>query len=175
MANCTGIERSRPRLARMAAICSAFAASPARIAAGSPGVSRSMRNTSTATMSSTGIVANNRRTMNPTMKKPLRKSGSEPDFRHQRNGYGKSGSDPDFCYGALWFRFVKLVFLHVPVGVSAADHQPADVLAGRIGIDVFAERRMRAYFEGAHLDLLGDGLSLRGVGLARELVAQLLD
>ena len=63
MPNCTGIERSRPRLARIAAICSLLAASPARIAAGSPGVRRSIRNTSTATTSSTGIVASSRRAM----------------------------------------------------------------------------------------------------------------
>ena len=48
----------------MAAICSVVAASPARIAAGSPGVSRSMRNTSTATTSSTGMVAATRRARN---------------------------------------------------------------------------------------------------------------
>ena len=40
------------------------AASPAIIAAGSPGVSRSIRNTSTATTNSTGIVASTRRTRN---------------------------------------------------------------------------------------------------------------
>src|SRR5687767_11177896 len=149
MANCTGSERSRPRLARIAAICSELAASPARIAAGSPGVSRSMRKTSTATISSTGIVANNRLTINPIIKKAP--------------------------YGALWVRFVKLILLHIPVRVAAADHQAGDVLAHRIRIDVLAERRVRADLEGAHLDLLGDRFALGVVGLARELVAQLLD
>ena len=51
----------------MRAICSVFAASPARIAAGSPGVRRSIRNTSTATISRTGIVATSRRAMKAYM------------------------------------------------------------------------------------------------------------
>jgi hypothetical protein len=63
MANCTGSGRSSPRLARIAVICSVLAASPARIAAGSQGVSRSIRNTSTATIRRTGIVASSRRAM----------------------------------------------------------------------------------------------------------------
>src|SRR2546422_878851 len=56
MPNWTTIGLSRPSPARMRSICSAFAASPAMIAAGSPGVRRSSMKTSTATMSSTGIV-----------------------------------------------------------------------------------------------------------------------
>jgi hypothetical protein len=63
MANCTGSGRSRPRLARIAAICSEVAASPARIAAGSPGVSLRRRKTRTATMKRTGMVPSSRRAM----------------------------------------------------------------------------------------------------------------
>src|SRR5215207_1737147 len=53
--------RSRPSLARTAAIASAVASSPAMIAAGSPGASRSRKNTNTATTTITGIVARSRR------------------------------------------------------------------------------------------------------------------
>ena len=57
MKNCVTIGPSSPSRVRIAAICSALALSPAMIAAGSPGVSRSIRNTSTATISITGTVA----------------------------------------------------------------------------------------------------------------------
>src|SRR5476651_1640846 len=57
MPNCTGMGRSSPRPARISATWSGLAASPAMIAAGSPGVSRSIRNTNTATISRTGMVA----------------------------------------------------------------------------------------------------------------------
>src|ERR1035437_6543387 len=57
MPNCTARGRSSPRPARICATCSGLAASPAMITAGSPGVSRSIRNTSTATISRTGMVA----------------------------------------------------------------------------------------------------------------------
>src|SRR5258706_5312456 len=57
MPNCARIGRSRPSSVRMRAIWSVLAASPARIAAGSPGARRSKRNTSTATISRTGTVA----------------------------------------------------------------------------------------------------------------------
>jgi hypothetical protein len=53
--------RSRPSFARTAAIASAVASSPAMIAAGSPGASRSKKNTNTATTTITGIVARSRR------------------------------------------------------------------------------------------------------------------
>src|SRR6185503_7830810 len=61
MPNWTRIGRSRPSSARMRAICSVLAASPARIAAGSPGARRSSRKTRTATISSTGRVASSLR------------------------------------------------------------------------------------------------------------------
>jgi hypothetical protein len=61
MPNCTTSGRSRPRLARIAAMFSALAASPARMAAGSPGVSLSRRKTRTATTSRTGTVPSSRR------------------------------------------------------------------------------------------------------------------
>jgi hypothetical protein len=63
MPNCTMSGRSRPRLARIAAMFSAVAASPARIAAGSPGVSLRRRKTRTATMKRTGMVPSSRRAM----------------------------------------------------------------------------------------------------------------
>jgi hypothetical protein len=77
MPNCSGIERSRPRPVRICAICSVLAASPASIAAGSPGVSRSIRNTSTATISSTGIVDSSRRNRNDNMRRTLRRSSDD--------------------------------------------------------------------------------------------------
>ena len=57
MKNWVKMGSSRPRRFRISAICSLLALSPAMIAAGSPGVSRSIRNTSTATMIITGTVA----------------------------------------------------------------------------------------------------------------------
>lgn len=57
MANWVMIGWSRPRRLRISATCSALALSPAMIAAGSAGVSRNIRKTSTATTSITGIVA----------------------------------------------------------------------------------------------------------------------
>ena len=47
----------------MSAIWSEVALSPAITAAGSPGVSRSMRKTNTATTASTGMMATRRRAM----------------------------------------------------------------------------------------------------------------
>jgi hypothetical protein len=63
MKNCVTIGSSRPSRLRISAICSALALSPAMIAAGSPGVSRSIRNTKSATISITGRVAARRRRM----------------------------------------------------------------------------------------------------------------
>ena len=60
--NCSVIGRSSPRRARMSATSCEVALSPAMIAAGSPAVSRSMRNTRTATTTMTGMVAINRLT-----------------------------------------------------------------------------------------------------------------
>ena len=48
---------SRPSRFLISATCSELALSPAMMAAGSDGVSRSIRNTSTATISITGMVA----------------------------------------------------------------------------------------------------------------------
>jgi hypothetical protein len=61
--NCATIERSSPRRARMSTMSCEVAAAPAMMAAGSPGVSRSIENTSTATIAMTGIVASKRRAM----------------------------------------------------------------------------------------------------------------
>ncbi len=63
MKNCVRIGWSRPSWSRISATCSALALSPAMIAAGSPGVSRSIRNTSMATITITGMVAARRRRM----------------------------------------------------------------------------------------------------------------
>src|SRR5262245_61483053 len=60
-ANCSTTGRSSPSLARTAAIDSAVASSPAMMAAGSPGASRSRKNTNTATTAITGMVASKRR------------------------------------------------------------------------------------------------------------------
>jgi hypothetical protein len=55
------IGSSSPRRLRIWAICSVVALSPAMMAAGSDGVRRSIRNTSTATISITGMVASSLR------------------------------------------------------------------------------------------------------------------
>ena len=62
-ANCSRIGRSRPSLLRTWAICRDVASSPAMMAAGSPGASRSRKNTNTATTTMTGMVASSRRRM----------------------------------------------------------------------------------------------------------------
>ena len=61
MKNCSIIGRSRPSWLRICATCSVVALSPAMIAAGSDGVSRSIRKMKTATTSITGIVPSSRR------------------------------------------------------------------------------------------------------------------
>ncbi len=61
MKNCSIIGRSRPSWLRICATCSVVALSPAMIAAGSEGVSRSIRKMKTATTSITGIVPSSRR------------------------------------------------------------------------------------------------------------------
>ncbi|MNS41439.1 hypothetical protein D3C72_737900 [compost metagenome] len=55
--NWVASDRSSPMCSRICASCVSVAASPASISAGSPGVSRSRQNTSTATVSTTGTVA----------------------------------------------------------------------------------------------------------------------
>ena len=60
--NCWRMGWLKPSRSRISAICAPLALSPAMIAAGSPGVSRSIRNTKIATMPSTGMVASRRRT-----------------------------------------------------------------------------------------------------------------
>ncbi len=61
MKNCSIIGRSRPSWLRICATCSVVALSPAMTAAGSDGVSRSIRKMKTATTSITGTVPSNRR------------------------------------------------------------------------------------------------------------------
>ena len=65
--NCSRIGRLSPSLSRISAIWPAVALSPAMIAAGSPGVSRSIRNTKIATIASTGTVASRRRATKASM------------------------------------------------------------------------------------------------------------
>ena len=61
MPNCVHTGWSRPSLRRMPSISSGEALSPAMIAAGSPGVRCSSKNTNSATTSITGMVASRRR------------------------------------------------------------------------------------------------------------------
>ena len=61
MKNCVKIEPDRPSFSRISAMSALVAASPAMTAAGSPGVSRSIRKMSTATISTTGMVERMRR------------------------------------------------------------------------------------------------------------------
>ena len=72
---------SRPSFARMSAIWSEVALSPAITAAGSPGVSRSMRKTNTATTARTGMMATRRRAMKSSIPPQLspRASGGPLD------------------------------------------------------------------------------------------------
>src|SRR5512147_3351931 len=130
MPNCTGIERSSPRLERIWAICSVLAASPARIAAGSPGVSRSMRKTSTATTSSTGIVDSRRR----RMKVYISERGAAT--RRLRPPSDPPGERAPL--GAPDHVGIRLVLLYVPVDVPRSDHPAGDVLARGERVDVFA-------------------------------------
>src|SRR2546422_4301963 len=148
MPNWTTIGLSRPSPARMRSICSAFAASPAMIAAGSPGVRRSSMKTSTATMSSTGIVDSSLLRIKAYItKRPLA--------------------------GPLC-KSLGSVLLHIPVNVARPDDPAGHVLARGERIHVLAQRRMRADLEGARLDRLGERLLLRLLGRARKIVAQLL-
>src|SRR5688572_7173605 len=142
MPNCARIGLSRPRLARMRAICSVLAASPARIAAGSPGARRSTMNTSTATMSSTGIVAAKRRRMKFSMKK---------------NGPGQ---------GPFQAAPEPSILLQVPVDIAIGDEEAADVLPRGHRLRVLAQRHVRADLESACLQRFGHLLFLRRVGLA---------
>ncbi|BDC26451.1 hypothetical protein NB2BOR_A07420 [Bordetella parapertussis] len=61
--NCTVSGSVRPSDLRMFSIWAGVAESPAMMAAASPGVRRSSRNTNTATITTTGIVASTRRRM----------------------------------------------------------------------------------------------------------------
>src|ERR1700679_4212327 len=61
MKNCAAIGRSRPSSDRIWAMSASEAELPAITAAGSPGLNRSIRNTSTATMTTTGTTAATRR------------------------------------------------------------------------------------------------------------------
>src|SRR5689334_6588528 len=84
--NCTTIGRSSPRLARIFSMFSGVAASPARIAAGSPGLRRRIRKTTKATIPMTGMVARSRFRTNAAM--PVRSSRSAlvdvPERRERR-------------------------------------------------------------------------------------------
>src|SRR5271170_7357940 len=114
------------------------AASPAKMAAGSPALKRNSRNTMVATIAITGIVASNRCSRN-------RDKGSGDllvDVPEHRRRSGQKARDR--------------------VAIGKGD----GVLPGRyIGHD----------FVSALLNILGDLLLLDGVGLAREIVAQLFD
>src|SRR5688572_533504 len=152
MPNCTTIGRSRPRPARICSICSALAASPAMIAAGSPGVRRSSANTSTATMSSTGIVESSLLAMKLYIRKrPL----AGPRVRATASAARR--------------------LLHVPIDIARADDPAGHVLARGEGVDVFAQGRVRADLERSRLDRLRKGLLLRFLRRAREVVAQLFE
>ena len=71
MANCVQIGSFSPSFSRMSLIWSEVALSPAITAAGSPGVSRNMRKTSTATTVSTGMMAMRRRAMKSSISCPM--------------------------------------------------------------------------------------------------------
>src|SRR5262245_10480663 len=141
----------------MRSICSALAASPARIAAGSPGVRRSIRNTRTATTSSTGSVAARRRKI-----KAVIGVGKE---RRPRCGERRGRRDLRLA----------LVLLDVPVDVARTDHEARDVLPRGERVRVLAERGVRRNVERPRLNRLRERFLLRVVRLAGELVAQLLD
>src|SRR5262247_3627409 len=141
----------------MRSICSALAASPARIAAGSPGVRRNIRNTKTATTSSTGSVAARRRTMKAVIgvgKKKRPRCGERRGRRDSR---------------------LALVLLDVPVDVARTDHEARDVLPRGERVRVLTQRGVRRDLERPCLNRLCQRFLFRIVRLAGELVAQLLD
>src|SRR4029079_2778487 len=67
-----------------------------------------------------------------------------------------------------------LLLADVPVEVARADHAPLDALAHRGRGDVLAERRVRPDLECAGLDLVGELLLRRFIGIPHEAIAQRL-
>src|SRR5437764_15414646 len=70
---------------------------------------------------------------------------------------------------------MRSVLLNVPVEVARAGDEAGDVAPCRERLDVFAERRVRGDLECARLDAFCKSLLLSLVGLARKLIAQLLE
>src|SRR6218665_4015284 len=83
-ANWAGMDLSSPRVWRTFSSCAPVASSPAKMAAGSPGVSRSMANTTTATMSITGSVASNPRPMYLSVPMSFGRFLDVPKHSHRR-------------------------------------------------------------------------------------------
>src|SRR3954453_6543015 len=134
--NCSYSGSFRPSEARIRSNCSGVALSPARMAAGSPGVSRSSRNTNSATTPITGMAASTRRTRYPSI--------------------GLAYSDPAFSTLQKSFMMpfshsgVRLQSLGYPVPSAWSDapslqrrqqprHQPA-ALGQAVDLDMFVER-----------------------------------
>src|ERR1051326_2928822 len=144
MKNCWKIGFSSPSLPRISATCSTVAVSPAITAAGSPGVRRSIRNTTTATVASTGTADSSRWAMKVSI--GLTAARTSPlvlaHAPEQRRRRGDPAAEPVLAVGE---RLVPLPDPHV-------------------GAD----------FERPQLDLLGDLLLLGRVGLMREGAAQVL-
>src|SRR5690606_28623295 len=144
--NCSGIGRSRPRSARIAAITSAVAWSPARIAAGSPGLRRSIRKTKMATTPMTGMAATRRDRIRRSIVYRLRSRAA-----------------------------AILLLLHVPQDEGRARQQADNLLAVGGGLEIFAQRDVVHHFIGALLHRRGDFLLLGRIGLAGIGIAELLD
>src|SRR5574341_1175303 len=157
MTNCRAMGWLRPSFSRMSATSWAVALSPAMIAAGSPAVRRSRRKTKRATIAMTGIVARTRRPMYGSIRGEP--GGARPRGRR---------APPGFRCGRLFLDLDVPEYRHR--GLDQAGH----VLPHRRGAVPLAERDVGRVLRQAHLDRLGDGFLLGGVGRARVLVAQLL-
>src|SRR5262245_44802588 len=139
IANCSMIGSFSPSRSRISAICAAVALSPAMIAAGSPGVRRSIRNTKIATIASTGTVARIRR----ATKASMRATGRPPPQ-------------------------ALLALADVPEERRGALQKALDVVAVRDRLIPLAEIGVRADLERARLDLVRELGLLGRIRLGRE-------
>src|SRR5262245_30619300 len=153
MANCVQIGSLRPSFSRMSLIWSEVALSPAITAAGSPGVSRSMRKTRTATTVSTGMMATRRRAMKSSIYFPR-----SPLWPRPARGRGPK----------------TLFLLDVPHNRYRRLEPAGDVGAGGPRAVPLADPAVLGRLQGAVLHRLGELLGLGGVGLLGIGVAQLL-
>src|SRR6185503_18219774 len=160
MPNCCQIGRLRPSFSRISAIWSEVALSPAMTAAGSPGVSRSMRKTKTATTESTGTMAIRRRAM---------KSSIDLSVQWLAAAFP---SRPRFGRGRALVRVLRL--FDVPHHSNRRLEPALDVGARGARPIPLAEPAILGGLDGARLDGDGQRLALGRVGFLGIGVAHLL-